>query len=157
MSACRTTALGAVCCAAALSLSACASGLTADPNGATSTASTVSGRASSVPGSRVSVGGSLGSFPIPPHVTLIDNVTRNGVIQIGFSGATPSRVSSFYATALPAAGYTITENNAGSENAEIVFTGHGYNGDIGALSNVDTPIDGENFTGNVVGIKLTPG
>ena len=154
MNAYRAAALVAVGCAAALALAACGTGLTASPSPAASTAPAASGTSASGPGSMVSVDGSIGSFPIPPRVTLIDNATRNGVIEIGFSGGSPSEVSSFYATALPSAGYTITENNGGSGNAEIVFNGHGYNGVIGAISNVADPTTG--LVGNVVGIKLTP-
>jgi hypothetical protein len=71
-------------------------------------------------------------------------------------------VSSFYTSALPRAGYTITLNvlshtNTGAD-AEISFTGHGYKGSISALSELpasDIDIAGvsnKNFTA----ISLNP-
>jgi hypothetical protein len=51
-------------------------------------------------------------------------------------------VSSFYSSVLPKDGYKITMNTLTSENngtgAAIEFTGHGYKGTIGALSNLPT-------------------
>jgi hypothetical protein len=58
---------------------------------------------------------------------------------------------SFYGSALPTAGYTITENTnatgADINGTAIEFTGHGYKGTIGAVSG---------SSGTVVGITLTP-
>jgi hypothetical protein len=52
-------------------------------------------------------------------------------------------VSSFYAQALPRAGYTITVNSVISQSggtvAFIQFTGHGVKGTIDALSKFTTP------------------
>jgi hypothetical protein len=59
-------------------------------------------------------------------------------VIVAFGSVTPADVSSFYATALPRAGYTISGNSVVSEGGGIVafifFSGHGYKGDIGALS-----------------------
>ena len=55
-----------------------------------------------------------------------------------FDRVTPAKVSSFYAQALPRAGYTITVNSVLSQSggtvAFIQFTGHGVKGTIDALS-----------------------
>ena len=54
------------------------------------------------------------------------------------AGTTTARVSSFYAHALPQDGYTVTTNSVVSQSggtaAIIQFTGHGFSGNIDALS-----------------------
>ncbi|MGH3149264.1 MAG: hypothetical protein ACRDOB_00835 [Streptosporangiaceae bacterium] len=56
-----------------------------------------------------------------------------------FEYVTPAEVSSFYAVALPRAGYKITTNSvfseSGSTDAVIQFTGHGFKGNIDTLAN----------------------
>jgi hypothetical protein len=55
-----------------------------------------------------------------------------------FSKITPAKVSSFYAQALPRAGYTVTANSvitqSGNTVTYIQFTGHGLKGNIDGLS-----------------------
>jgi hypothetical protein len=173
--ACRAGALAAAC-AAALSLAACSGGIStpsaapsspasspaASPTTAPSSASATTPPASATtgtsgatspgtgPGSSgtVSVGGSLGTFPIPPGATVVENVDNSdGQDAIELSGVQPSDLSSFYSTALPQAGYSISSNDVASSGvltgAGIVFTGHGYKGNIGDA-------DG------IIGITLTP-
>lgn len=73
-----------------------------------------------------------------------------------------SAVSTFYATALPRAGYTVTVNSvlsqSGGTTAIIQFTGHGYKGNIDALS--DYPSSGVTINGlghkNVTTITFLP-
>jgi hypothetical protein len=112
--------------------------------GGTSSASVVNGR--------VKVSGPLGSFPVPPGAGIIENVTTGRTVDLILDSVTPSRVSSFYGSALPHAGYTITSNTSitGSiAGTSIKFTGHGYKGTIGAASGV------AGISGTVVGITLT--
>jgi hypothetical protein len=94
-------------------------------------------------------------------------------IIVELSSVTPAQTSTFYTSALPRAGYKITGNtlltdtgNApvpGSE-AEIKFTGHGYNGTIAALSNMGalasmgpSPVSvPSSIAKNFITISLTP-
>lgn len=179
----RAAALAAAACLTGLSLAACSGGLTSVAPPASSpvsspAAATSSGAAppaSSAPpaaspsastspgstgsGSTVDVGGSLGTFPIPPGATVVDNGTDNNKIEIVLTGVTTQEVGTFYTAALPSAGYTITDNDSAADatvsGLTIKFTGHGYSGDIGAASGVSVPgLTG--LTGNEVGIELTP-
>jgi hypothetical protein len=179
--ACRAAALAAVC-VAGLSLAACSGGITtpsaapsspatsptAAPASAAATtppASTTTGSsgATSPPagsgGGTVSVGGSLGTFPIPGGATVVDNGTDGANIEIVLTGVTPQQVDTFYTATLPSAGYTITENSTASDASvsglTIKFTGHGYEGDIGAASGISIAgVSG--LSGEDIGIELIP-
>jgi hypothetical protein len=139
----RTAMLAAAACAAAISLAACTVTTTASPASA---------------GSTVSVSGPIGRFPLPPGAQLINDGTDNGHYDIVFGSVSPSEASRFYTTALPRAGYTITSNSSAAGDSfsgtGIWFTGHGYNGQIGALSSFH--ISGISFGANTVEITLTP-
>ena len=139
----RTAALAAAACAAAISLAACTVTTTASPAPASST---------------VSVSGPIGRFPLPPGARLIDDSTDSGHYDIVFGSVSPSEAARFYTTTLPRAGYTITSNSSATGNSfsgtGIWFTGHGYNGQIGALSSFHIP--GISLGGNTVEITLTP-
>src|SRR6266581_5151080 len=143
----RTAVLAAAACAAGISLAACS---------VTTTASPASSPASA--GSTVSVSGPIGRFPVPPDAQLIDDGTDNGHYDIVFASVSPSEVSRFYTTALPRAGYTIISNSSATGDSfsgtGIWFTGHGYSGQIGALSSFHIP--GISLGGNTVEITLTP-
>lgn len=109
-------------------------------------------------GSTIALGGSIGSFPIPPGAQVLDNVTTGGKHDIVLGSITAAQVATFYTQALSAAGYTITSNASGTSGgagvAGIDFTGHGYRGQIGALTSL-----GISFTGlgnGAVGITLDP-
>ena len=163
----RCAALTLVTCAAALSLAACSAGITsattAPPTQTQTPAPARSATASqsAVAGTTVSVGGPIGSFPIPTHAKVVENITEGNETVILLGSVSPSEVSSFYAAALPRAGYKITMNTLATMNNEtgaaIEFTGHGYKGTIGADSNLATTgvsvggVNGKNF----VGITLT--
>jgi hypothetical protein len=113
----------------------------------------------SVGNTRVTVGGSLGSFPIPAGSQVVENVTSGRTIELVLGSVTPSRVSSFYASALPRAGFAVASNTLATGSSitgvSIEFTGHGYKGTIGALSNLGiTGLGG--FGKDIVGITLAP-
>jgi hypothetical protein len=147
----RTLALAAAACTAGVSLAACS---------VTTTASPAPGPAS-VAGGAASVSGPLGRFPLPQGAQVIEDSADYGHYSIVFGSVSPSAASSFYATALPQAGYTIISNSSATgaswgsfSGTGIWFTGHGYNGQIGALSSFQVP--GFSFGGNTVEITLTP-
>jgi hypothetical protein len=83
---------------------------------------------------------------------------RHGHYDIVFGSVSPSEASRFYTTALPRAGYTITSNSSATGSSfsgtGIWFTGHGYDGQIGALSSFH--ISGISFGENTVEITLSP-
>ena len=147
MSYLRTAALAAAACTAGLSLAACSVTTTASPAPSSAPA-----------GSTVSVSGPLGRFPVPPGAQVIEDSTDYGHYSIVFGSVSPSAAASFYATALPRAGYTIISNSSATGDSfsgtGIWFTGHGYNGQIGALSSFQIP--GFSLGGNTVEITLTP-
>jgi hypothetical protein len=167
----RYVPLALVACAAGLSLAACSAGVTAAssspaaPKSTASTAATASSAAATKTPSAVrnlGVDGSIGSFPIPSGAKVDENVTDDKTIVIIFGSVTPAEVSHFYAAALPRAGYTITLNVLDDANggtvAEVSFTGHGYKGNISALSKAPASdvsmagVSNKNFTG----ITLSP-
>jgi len=147
MNHCRTAMLAAAACAAAISLAACTVTTTASPAPGPGPA-----------GSTVSVSGPIGRFPLPPGAQVISDGTGNGHYDIVFGSVSPSEASRFYTTVLPRAGYTITSNSSATGNSfsgtGIWFSGHGYNGQIGALSSFH--ISGISFGANTVEITLTP-
>ena len=172
MKTCRLAAVAAVSCAAALSLAACSAGITnAGParssSPATSRAASSSARPTSSPAGSVrtvTVNAPIGSFPVPPGATVLENFAYNNQIAIILSSVSPAEASSFYLSALPRTGYKITGNTlvtgSGSVStgpaSEIDFTGHGYKGTIGAISNVSPPAGVNLGNGkDVVGINLT--
>jgi len=146
----RSVAAALTACAASLSLAACAAGTTtvgtttttspAAP-GSSSAPSPASASASASPAlaSRtITVAGDVGSFPVPAGANVAENIASSQETVIIFDKITPARVSSFYARALPQDGYTITTNSvisqSGGTAAIIQFTGHGFSGNIDALS-----------------------
>jgi hypothetical protein len=142
----RSAALTLAACAAGLSVTACTAGITTASSPATSapaptrSASVPAAASSRAPSGRmIKVTGSVGSFPVPAGAKVTENIAIDQKdIVVAFGSVTPANVSSFYATALPRAGYTITGNSVvtqgGGTVAFIFFSGHGYKGDIGALS-----------------------
>ncbi len=155
---------------AVLSLTACSAGITAASPPASSSATspaaasspgtaTAAGSLSS--GTTVHVGGSIGSFPIPSGAKVVENASYGKQIAIILSSISPAKVSAFYTSALPRAGYKITSKSLATLNngagAAIAFAGHGYKGTIGAVSgSLASPA--ASFGGdskNLVGITLT--
>ena len=86
----------------------------------------------------IKLSGEAGSFPLPAGAKVAENVAGPEGTIVFFDQVTPAKVSSFYAQALPRAGYTITANSvisqSGSNVAFIQFTGHGIKGTIDALA-----------------------
>ena len=144
----RSAAVALTACAASLSLTACTAGTTTASTAATSPAARNSSSASALASvsqagpalaSRtIKVSGEFGSFPIPARAKVVENVASDPGAIVFFDRVTPAKVSSFYAQALPRAGYTITVNSVISQSGGTVtfiqFTGHGVKGTIDALS-----------------------
>jgi hypothetical protein len=92
----------------------------------------------------VSVDAPIGSFPVPHGAQVLFNSTCGREVIIELTSITPTQASSFYNSVLPSDGYKITGNTLvdGSESglpgaaAGIEFTGHGYKGEVAALSNL---------------------
>jgi hypothetical protein len=151
----RSAALILACSAASLSAAACSAGITtATPPATTPPAtsapapshSTSSAAASASPtgSSRlITISGPIGHFPVPAGAKVAENVAGSQEIVIIFSAISPAKVSSFYATALPQAGYSIATNSVLDQGdttvAVISFTGHGYKGNIDALAHFSDP------------------
>ena len=142
----RSAALALAACAASLTATACTAGITtvappatsaAAPSHSASVARSSSSEARA--GRMISVSGSVGSFPVPAGAKVAENIADGQESIVIFSSIAPPKVSSFYATALPQAGYTISGNSlvtqGGGTVAFILFSGHGYKGNIDALSN----------------------
>ena len=144
----RSAAVALTACAASLSLTACTAGTTtastattspAARNSTSASASASASQAAPALASRtIKVSGEFGSFPIPARAKVVENVASDPGAIVFFDRVTPAKVSSFYAQALPRAGYTITVNSVISQSggtvAFIQFTGHGVKGTIDALS-----------------------
>jgi ABC-type phosphate transport system substrate-binding protein len=129
----RSAAVALTACAASLSLTAC----TAARN-STSASASASQAAPALASRTIKVSGEFGSFPIPARAKVVENVASDPGAIVFFDRVTPAKVSSFYAQALPRAGYRITVNSVISQSggtvAFIQFTGHGVKGTIDALS-----------------------
>jgi ABC-type phosphate transport system substrate-binding protein len=144
----RSAAVALTACAASLSLTACTAGTTTastattSPTARNSTSASASASASqaapALASRTIKVSGEFGSFPIPARAKVVENVASDPGAIVFFDRVTPAKVSSFYAQALPRAGYTITVNSVISQSggtvAFIQFTGHGVKGTIDALS-----------------------
>jgi ABC-type phosphate transport system substrate-binding protein len=142
----RSAAVALTACAASLSLTACTAGTTTASTATTSpaarnstSASASASQAAPALASRtIKVSGEFGSFPIPARAKVVENVASDPGAIVFFDRVTPAKVSSFYAQALPRAGYRITVNSVISQSggtvAFIQFTGHGVKGTIDALS-----------------------
>ena len=145
----RSSLAALAACAASLSLAACSAGVTATSLATTSPAapSQASASASSsasssagpaAAGRMIHVSGNVGSFPVPAGAKVVQNIGSSQETVVIFSKITPAKVSSFYAQALPRAGYTVTANSvitqSGNTVTYIQFTGHGIKGNIDGLS-----------------------
>src|SRR5262245_46514220 len=127
MNAYRLMAMAVTSCAVGLSLAACTAGITA-ANPVTSR-SPIASRAGSSPtaspshttsasagsGDTVRVDAPIGSFPIPHGAQVVANMPCGKQVLIELGSVTPAQVSTFYTSALPRAGYKITDNTLTSE------------------------------------------
>jgi hypothetical protein len=134
----RSAAVTLAVGAASLTLAACTAGITtAGPAVSSSSASPADA------GRTIEVSNGIGSFPVPAGAKVAENIASRQETVIFFDMVTPARVSSFYAQALPRAGYTVTANSvitqSGATVALIQFTGHGVKGTIDALSKFTDP------------------
>ena len=149
----RSSAAALAACAASLSLAACSAGITTTSTATTSPAAPSRTSASSSASSSASasasaslavairmiqVSGEVGSFPVPAGAKVVQNIGGSQETIVIFKMVTPAKVSSFYAQALPRAGYTVTANSvitqSGNTVTYIQFTGHGVKGNIDGLS-----------------------
>jgi hypothetical protein len=77
------------------------------------------------------------NFPVPPgvDVTARGSGAETGILLVGKS---PEEVTSFYRSALPAAGYKITKDSSvGAGQVQVVgleFSGNGYSGKIAVVN-----------------------
>jgi hypothetical protein len=126
----------------------------------------------SPPAGTASVAG-LGSFPIPSGARVAANLAcgKGDIIEAG--PVTPAAASAFYTSALPQAGYVITESSLGSDPGNgapdgidtVIFTGHRYSGVIIAMANLNSAAAGApsmpamsgSLSHNVLEITLVPG
>jgi hypothetical protein len=149
----RSIALVLASCAAGLSVAACSAGTpSASSSTASSPASSPASSRSAVPvitsapptsgppiaGKTITVKGELGSFPVPAAAKVGENMSGGSSLLVIFGLVVPADVSRFYATALPQAGFTVTSNamlsQGGQHGAVIVFTGHGFKGNIESVA-----------------------
>lgn len=142
-------AIAVTTCAASLSLAACSAGITTLRPAATGSRAPSPAGSMARPSPSASpspntadtfnVGGLIGSFPVPPGAQLVGNLRCGKQVLLEFGSVVPSRAASFYSSALPRAGYTITTTMASGiaqGMAEFQFTGHGYTGQITAVANL---------------------
>ncbi|WP_194908779.1 hypothetical protein [Catenulispora rubra] len=164
--------LGVLACAAGLSLAACSSGAGSISAASTSSMPNTSGPSATLAGvtttvtapSLTSIASSSASttagssivdtFPVPPGANVVQKSSSVGAYHFALSGVTAKVISDFYKTALPQAGYVITENGSWTGGpytaVSIAFTGHGYEGHIGAWT-------GDHTDGNgLIGVSLVP-
>ena len=170
----RAAALAAAACAVSLAVAACTAGITTVAPPATRTPPTSApapARSASVAaaasnavsaGRMITISGSVGSFPVPAGAKVASNMGDGQSVEVFFSMVTPENVASFYATALPRAGYIISVNSVVTENGDTVaiinFSGHGYQGTVDTEAKAFAPsvtIPGLG-TKNVTTISLMP-
>jgi hypothetical protein len=176
----RRAAFALATCAAGLT-AACSAGITsAGPSKAPTTLAShhpasPSSHAAAPPPSPSPTAGTasvagLGSFPIPAGAQVATNLAcgKGDIIEAG--PVTPAAAAAFYTSALPKAGYVITENTLGSVPGTggietVIFTGHRYSGVIIAMANLSSAASGApsapamsgSLTHNVLEITLVPG
>ena len=113
-----------------------------------------------IPGRMLTVQGTLGTFPVPAAAKVGENMSGGQSVIVVFGSIAPADVARFYATALPQAGYTVTSNalvsKGGQNGALIVFSGHGYKGNIEAVNQVVGPNIGGLGGQNVTTILMAP-
>jgi hypothetical protein len=162
----RSAAVALAACAASLSLTACSAGITSASTATTSppapTRTAAAASSSSSAGRMLQVTGPVGSCPVPAGAKVAENIGGGQQVVVMFSLVTPAKVSSFYAQALPKAGYTISANSVISEGGDdvalIQFTGHGVKGNIDTQAKVTGASLGVPGLGrkNVTAISLSP-
>jgi hypothetical protein len=169
----RSAALALAACAASLAVAACSAGTPTASPAASSPAASSSATASQglsysappttgapIPGRMLTVTKALGTFPIPAAAKVGENMSGGSGVIVAFGLIVPADVARFYATALPQAGYTVTSNalvsKGGQNGALIVFSGHGYKGNIEAVNQVVGPNIGGLGGQDVTTILMAP-
>ncbi len=174
----RSAVLALAVGAASLTVAACSSGTPTASSAASSPAASSSAASSSaaasqgvissappstgapIPGRMLTVQGTLGTFPVPAAAKVGENMSGGQSVIVVFGSIAPADVARFYATALPQAGYTVTSNalvsKGGQNGALIVFSGHGYKGNIEAVNQVVGPNIGGLGGQNVTTILMSP-
>ena len=169
----RSAALALAAAAASLAVTGCSAGTPTASSAASSSAAPSStgadqGVSSSappttgapIPGRMLTVNGTLGTFPVPATAKVGENISGGQSVIVVFGLIVPADVARFYATALPQAGYTVTTNSMvsrGPQNgAVIVFTGHGYKGNIESVNQVAGPSFAGLGSQNVTTIIIAP-
>ncbi|HLM90165.1 MAG TPA: hypothetical protein VK284_14305 [Streptosporangiaceae bacterium] len=169
----RSAVLALAAATASLTVAACSAGTptatsTASSPAASSSAPAGQGITSSapptagapIPGRMLDIKGTLGTFPVPAAAKVGENMSGGQSVIVVFGLVAPADVARFYATALPQAGYTVTSNalvsKGGQNGALIVFSGHGYKGNIEAVNQVVGPNIGGLGGQNVTTILMAP-
>jgi hypothetical protein len=148
----RSAALALAASAATLAVAACSAGTPSASSSSTATATSTAPPVTSVPapttgapiaGRTLQVKGKLGSFPVPAAAKVGENISGGSSLILVFGLVAPADVARFYATALPQAGFTVTSNSlvsqGGQNGAIVVFSGHGYKGNIESVNQVAGP------------------
>jgi hypothetical protein len=150
----RSIALVLASCAAGLSVAACSAGTPSAGSSASSPAATGSATSSSsrppvvsapapttgppIAGSMLQVNGKIGTFPVPKAAKVGENMAGGSSLLVVFGLVAPPDVARFYATALPQAGFTVTNNSLVTQGAQsgaiVQFTGHGFKGNIESVA-----------------------
>jgi hypothetical protein len=77
-------------------------------------------------------------FPIPPGVTVQTKGETSDEVGIILVGSSPDAIATFYRSALPTAGYKITEDNSVSVGSRQIiglkFDGNGYHGEMAVVT-----------------------
>jgi hypothetical protein len=138
----RSATLALAAAAATVAAAACSSGTPSSSSASSSSTGTAAPVMSApaptsgapIPGRTLTVQGKLGSFPVPKAAEVGEDISGGSALILVFGSIAPPDVSRFYATALPQAGYTVSSNSLvssrGQNGALIVFSGHGYKGNI---------------------------
>ncbi len=134
----RAAAALTICCLAGAAVTACSADLTnLRPNSGQHSGGPASSSAPSGGGSpaahqdaKIGLGGQLGNFPVPPGATVTTKIISQPGDILMLSGVKPEQAASFYTSALPGAGYTISNSITSSNGILIMFTGHGYRGGV---------------------------
>ena len=168
----RSAALALAATAASLTVAACSAGTPTASSAASSPAASSSASAlpvfssappttgAPIPGRMLTIPGTLGTFPVPAAAKVGENISGGQSVIVVFGLIVPADVARFYATALPQAGYTVTTNSMvsrGPQNgAVIVFTGHGFKGNIESVNQVAGPSFAGLGSQNVTTIIIAP-
>jgi cell division septation protein DedD len=143
----RSAALALATCAASVAVAACSAGTPTSSSASTSPSASSSAQSvttsappstgAPIPSKTISAG-KVGSFPVPANAKVVENMAGGQALVVVFGLIAPADVARFYATALPAAGFTVTTNSmldkGGDSGAYIVFSGHGYKGTVDSLA-----------------------